>query len=296
MSFGIRRRARKADRYVQIDNAFLRDTSISIEARGMGAYLLTHTESFRVSASQLGKACGTGRDKTRRLVAELENAGYLVREQVRTAGRFDEIEFSMSDEKSDVAPVTENPSTADQSPETSTHKKTSSKKTKDPEDQLSEGDTAGAAPADEIGDAEVDVKTRTQEPTLFEVEAPPSPPVEPSAKDVVAAYVDSFRATHQREPLRRDIGRVASDAKALLKRDEAAVSELVEAATTMGKGAFSNLAMQLKINRGTGRVRPAMAQPILEDDDRWRDARMRTMQVEAEILASAGSVWDEVPA
>lgn len=134
MSFGVRRRARKADQFVQIDNTFLRDETLSIEARGLGAYLLTHAEDFRLSSTFLGKATGLGRDKLRRVLGELEREGYLVREQARDGGRFAEDEFSMSDEKPQVAPVTENPSPVNQSPETRVHKKTNSEKTKIEED------------------------------------------------------------------------------------------------------------------------------------------------------------------
>lgn len=135
MSFGVRRRARRADQFVQIENAFLRDETLSIEARGVGAYLLTHAEGFRVSSTFLGKVTGCGRDKLRRILAELEKAGYLVREQTREGGRFGGDEFSMSDEKAQVAPVTENPAPENQGLETSPHKNTTSENTKDQEHQ-----------------------------------------------------------------------------------------------------------------------------------------------------------------
>lgn len=135
MSFGVRRRARKADQFVQIDNTFLRDEALSIEARGLGAYLLTHAEGYRLSSAFLGKVTGMGRDKLRRVLGELEREGYLVREQAREGGRFAEDEFSMSDEKAQVAPVTENPATENQGPETRTHKKTTSENTKIEEHQ-----------------------------------------------------------------------------------------------------------------------------------------------------------------
>lgn len=148
MSFGVRRRARRADQFVQIENAFLRDDTLSIEARGVGAYLLTHAEGFRLSSAFLGKATGCGRDKLRRILAELETAGYLVREQARDGGRFAEDEFSMSDEKAQVAPVTENPATENQGLETSTHKNTTSENTKDQEHQEDSCPAdAGRAPA-----------------------------------------------------------------------------------------------------------------------------------------------------
>lgn len=145
MSFGVRRRARKADQFVQIDNTFLRDETLSIEARGVGAYLLTHAEGFRLTSTFLGKATGLGRDRLRRVLGELEREGYLVREQTREGGRFAEDEFSMSDEKPQVAPVTENPSPVNQAPETRVHKKTNSENTKIEENHQGSSSPAGDA-------------------------------------------------------------------------------------------------------------------------------------------------------
>jgi hypothetical protein len=71
-----------------------------------------------------------------------------------------------------------------------------------------------------------------------------------SAQTVAAAYVEAFRAHRSGgEPLKRDTGRVARDAAALLRSGEAGPEELAAAAREMGKTQYSNLAMALKIHR-----------------------------------------------
>lgn len=243
MSYGVRLRARKANQFVQIDNAFLRDQELSIEARGVGAYLLTHAEGFVVSAAMIGRVCGTGRDKTRRILKELEDAGYLLREHERDGGRFALATFSMSDEKAQVAPVTENPSPDDQSPENDApNKKTNSKNTKVQED-LSEGDAE--APPDLL-EASLPLNGKeawTEEQRRAEYEQTP-PPEEFSAKHVVAAYIDSFRVTSKgKDPVGRFIAQVGREAKRLIDQG-IEPSAILAAAHALGKTQFATLENQ----------------------------------------------------
>lgn len=218
VSFSVRQRPRKADQFVQIDNAFLRDTGISIEARGVGAYLLTHDAAFRVTATALGKATGLGRDKLRRVIQELEAAGYLVRERVRDGGKFTIDEFSMSDEKQLVEASDVKTAAADQSPDTAPHKKTNSENI-----NIKKNPPEGDGSAD-------------------------TPPIEEpafSAKDVVAAYVDSFRLqSGGKDPVGRYISQVGREAKKLI--DEGQPPDLiVQAAQQLGRTAYATLERQL---------------------------------------------------
>lgn len=88
---------------------------------------------------------------------------------------------------------------------------------------------------------------------LFDVqpaEEPDRPEREPGSQEVVAAFVDSYRQFHSGgDPLRRDIGRVARDAKAMIGTGKATAVELIEAAKNMGTGPYSNLGVQLNITR-----------------------------------------------
>lgn len=79
---------------------------------------------------------------------------------------------------------------------------------------------------------------------------PAKKPPAPSAGTVVAAYVDSYRRHHSGgDPLKRDIGRVAREAKELLTTGRADPGELERAAAAMGAGPWANLGQQLNIQR-----------------------------------------------
>lgn len=63
--------------YAAIPNATLRDKRLSIESRGVLAYLLTHHDTFEISFEFLQKELGVGRDKLKNIVRELKQSGYL---------------------------------------------------------------------------------------------------------------------------------------------------------------------------------------------------------------------------
>lgn len=114
--------------------------------------------------------------------------------------------------------------------------------------------------------------------TLFDVPAPTKAQKaeSPSARTVVAAYVDSYRQNHSAmDPPKRSVGRVAREAASLLKGAEADPGELEAAARQMGEGQWDNLTMGLKIYRERGSRRsqvrgPAPALPY--DHPVWQKA------------------------
>lgn len=115
--------------------------------------------------------------------------------------------------------------------------------------------------------------------TLFD--APPVPAAEPerrgekSAKDVVAAYVDSHRRHIGGEPLKRDIGRVARDAKAMLTTGEATMEELMAAANELGNTTYANIGQQVKMlrRRRSPDITKGSCPPVPKDDPRWAQQR-----------------------
>ena len=64
-------------RFASIPNATLRDKRLSIESRGVLAYLLTHDDKFELSFVFLQRELGIGRDKLKNIVRELKQSGYL---------------------------------------------------------------------------------------------------------------------------------------------------------------------------------------------------------------------------
>jgi len=168
MSFSARRRPRKIDQFAQISNDFLRDKKLSIEARGVGAYLMTNDPGFVVSSASLMAVSGLGRDKLRRVLGELETEGYLERERSRDVGRFGEIQFLMSDEKPSSEPVTEEPSPVGQALVTNTHKNTNSENTRKEETSQDLPDTSGD---DALFDAPAPSSKAAGKPTVPELDA-----------------------------------------------------------------------------------------------------------------------------
>lgn len=62
-----------------VPNAWLRDDRLSWKAKGLLAYLASHAEGFRVSQNLMLRAATDGRDSLLSGLAELEEAGYLVK-------------------------------------------------------------------------------------------------------------------------------------------------------------------------------------------------------------------------
>jgi biotin operon repressor len=71
------------DHFTQIPNAWLRDSRISLGAKGLLAQLLSHAPGWRISQESLGRDNGIGRDAIRTLINELLDAGYLSRSEDR---------------------------------------------------------------------------------------------------------------------------------------------------------------------------------------------------------------------
>lgn len=273
------------DRFAIISNEFLRDNSLSLRARGLGAWMLSHSTGWETSVAALVKQAGStkrrgeGRDGIAVALAELEAAGYLRRVQSRDArGVMGSTDYEIqcvpfSEEMRTSEPLTAEPLSAGPGPAQPTHKKTNSKKIKNQEDQPSGGAAPAAPVAEHVEDA---VKTRTKQPepaALFEVERPPAP--EPhGAAAVVASYVLAFRRAHgETDPVKSHKGRVARDAKQILASGQATEAELVAVAARLGEGDYASLGTELAISRRTTAKpgRPGMARAIPNDDPRWAE-------------------------
>ena len=74
------------DHFTIIPNAWVRDPNLSRRARGLLAELLSHREGWDVSIESLWKVGTEGREAVRRAVKELEDAGYLHRQQAGGRG------------------------------------------------------------------------------------------------------------------------------------------------------------------------------------------------------------------
>jgi hypothetical protein len=99
----MRKRSHRSGRaYAAIPNAAMRDNSLSIEARGLLALLMTYSDSWTFIVSHLQSVTGVGRDKLRGMLKELEAAGYVVREVIRgETGKLKGTEWVIVDDPTD---------------------------------------------------------------------------------------------------------------------------------------------------------------------------------------------------
>lgn len=114
MTFRIRRGPIAADNFTIISNGLLRCNRLSLKARGLAAWLLSHRDDFELTLARIAQLTNTGVDSIRSAVAELEAEGFLVRERVRDdKGRLEGALYYITDQ-----PLTDESAGQDQDGET----------------------------------------------------------------------------------------------------------------------------------------------------------------------------------
>lgn len=66
--------------WTRVPNEIVRDRALSLDAKGLILFLASHSTSYRIDLNSLRIQVGVGREKLRKLLRELESAGYLERE------------------------------------------------------------------------------------------------------------------------------------------------------------------------------------------------------------------------
>lgn len=107
----IRRGVRNA-RYSAIPNHVFEDTRLSMDARWLLGYLLSKPDHWKVVIGDIVNKGNCGRDKARKMISELVDAGYAEREQTREDGRFSAASFVIYDEPRTAAEGAETESVA----------------------------------------------------------------------------------------------------------------------------------------------------------------------------------------
>ncbi|OMQ44940.1 hypothetical protein [Ensifer sp. 1H6] len=97
----IRRGVRNA-RYAAIPNHVFEDARLSMEARWLLGYLLSKPDNWTVVIGDIIKKGSCGRDKARKMIAELVEFGYAEREQQRDDGKFGSSMLVIFDEPRDM--------------------------------------------------------------------------------------------------------------------------------------------------------------------------------------------------
>ena len=93
---------------VHLYKAVAQDKRLSLEARGLYVMMMSLPDEWEYSVGGLATVAGCGRDKIRRVVNELEDVGYLLREQNRSSGKFSGNTYVL---QSQAPPLSGNPST-----------------------------------------------------------------------------------------------------------------------------------------------------------------------------------------
>ena len=121
----IRARHQIDTHFAQIRNQWLRDSRLSLKARGLFAQLMTHEIGWEMSIESLATQNQEGRDSIRSAIRELEKFGYLIRTQKRAEhNRYGEVVYETNDPFDDQA---EKPSAEKPSAEKATLKNTNIK-------------------------------------------------------------------------------------------------------------------------------------------------------------------------
>jgi hypothetical protein len=286
-ALGVTRYHRPQKNYTPLRNAFVRDAQVSLRAFRVGAYVLSHADGFVQTQAQIAAACGLAVNTVRAALDDLRRAGHLVSKIVREHGRVVGTAYAISDTPftpEEVAALTSEDVASEPYAESAHAESAPPKKIRSRRDSSyveedhPSGGAADAAPLEEPMPEEEPMPPATDpaQAQLFDVEASQPPPAEArkpeGAQAVIAAYVEAWREHNpEGEPLKAHKGRIARDAKALLTKSEATEEELVAAARAMAATPFSNLGVQLNIQR-RGRGRSATVGhsiPLPADHPSW---------------------------
>jgi len=105
-------RVKKTRDYTVMANHHLRNSALSLKAKGLLSLMLSLPNDWDYTLKGLAKICRDGVDSIAAAVKELEDAGYVVRERVRDQnGRVGEMEYTIMEQPSPKRdfPVQENP-------------------------------------------------------------------------------------------------------------------------------------------------------------------------------------------
>lgn len=116
----------KFDHFTIVPNAIFRHEGISQQATGLYCYLFSHKSDQDITINFITNHFKNGRDAVRSALSELEQLGYLKREQLRQNGKIVAYNYILKD-----APLTEKPSTGKPSPENPIQSNTSIYSNKD---------------------------------------------------------------------------------------------------------------------------------------------------------------------
>ena len=111
-------RVEKSKNYTVMSNHHLRNTELSLRAKGLLSQILSLPEGWDYTIAGLANINKEGKDAVRAAVQELEKAGYIERRQTMdSGGKFGGNEYVVYESPRSVSPLSENPSTVNPSTE-----------------------------------------------------------------------------------------------------------------------------------------------------------------------------------
>jgi hypothetical protein len=298
---GIYRFSRPSRGYTPVAHQFARCRELKPRAVKVGLYILTHTDGFVQTQTRIAHVLGMDETTVRAALRDLEELRFMVRHDVRderghrTGTAYAVTDVPFTDEEllqlspPGKCPPGKTPGRKNPGPKETTP----ARETISPGDQSPPGGAAVAEPEPAEDRHEEDQVPKTEQPlALFD--APPVPKSEPerrgekSAKDIVAAYVDSYRRHIGGDPLKAHLGRVARDAKQMLITGQATFEELETAAGQLGNTAFANIGTQVNILRRTRKpdITRGSCPPVPKEDPRWAAQRAAEQAAMAAELAA----------
>lgn len=99
------------EKFSTLPNALINDGRLAAEHLGLIVYLLSKPNDWVVRVTELRKRFDYGRDKVYRILAQLEQYGYISKEQIKVDGKFAETRYTVSDSPCTEKPYTEKPYT-----------------------------------------------------------------------------------------------------------------------------------------------------------------------------------------
>lgn len=255
-------------------------------AKFVALYVLSHDSGYVLTQEAIARRLEMAVRTVAAALKDLEKAGFLLRVEERnarghrsgTAMHVSDVPFT-DEERLDLlgSLPAKSADAGSADAESAGPKKSNSKQESKEEEEQPSGGSA-TAPAPEANPSLEDAMTKPAAQAGLWDQEPPA--VKPKRKEaalpegaaaVVASFVESYQANHDgRRPLGSDVGKVASAAKLILRREEATQEQLVACAATMGRGEWSNLAQELKFSLKRT-PQSTMPRAMLQDDPGWAD-------------------------
>ena len=104
-------RVEKNSNYTVMSNHHLRNTDLSLRAKGLLSQILSLPEGWDYTIAGLAKINKEGKDAVRAAVQELEKAGYIERRQTNSGGKFGGNEYVVYESPRAAAPLSDFPTT-----------------------------------------------------------------------------------------------------------------------------------------------------------------------------------------